>query len=83
MQSPMEECLFYMGWAGKIIYILLYTDDLILTGPDQCEIDYILQRMKEVSLKITHDNGASQQFSRRQCVTETRRNHTPHTATPH
>ena len=52
-QSPTEECLFYLG---KTIYIL-YTDDSILTGPDQREIDYVLRRMKEVGLKITHDDG--------------------------
>jgi hypothetical protein len=32
---------------------VLYTDDSILAGPDQKEIEQVVQQMKEVGLDIT------------------------------
>jgi hypothetical protein len=48
-QSKVDECVFY---RGKAMY-LLYTDDSILAGPDQRELDMIVQEMKEAGLAIT------------------------------
>jgi hypothetical protein len=52
-QSAHDECLFY---HGRAIYAL-YTDDSLLAGPDETELESILLRMKEVGLKITHEDG--------------------------
>jgi Reverse transcriptase (RNA-dependent DNA polymerase) len=52
-QSKHDPCVFY---HGKAMYIL-YTDDSILTGPDEQELDNIVQRMNEIGLKITCDGG--------------------------
>ncbi len=48
-QSKVDECIFY---RGKTMYAL-YTDDSILAGPDQAEIDQIIKEMKQVKLDIT------------------------------
>jgi hypothetical protein len=48
-QSQHDECIFY---RGKTMYAL-YTDDSILAGPDQSEIDQIIKEMKQVNLDIT------------------------------
>jgi hypothetical protein len=49
-QSKVEdECVFY---HGKTMYAL-YTDESILAGPDQKEIDQIIKEMQEVKLDIT------------------------------
>jgi len=47
--SEHDECVFY---NGKAIYVV-YTDDSVLTGPDDAELDHIIQGMKKVGLKIT------------------------------
>jgi hypothetical protein len=52
-QSEQDECLFYHGNA---IYAL-YTDDSLLTGPDESELDAILHKMEGVGLKLTHEEG--------------------------
>ena len=41
-QSKVDECVFF---KGKMIYVL-YTDDSILAGPDQSEIDQTIQVMR-------------------------------------
>ena len=48
-QSKVDECVFY---RGSTIYIL-YTDDSILAGPNQQEIDQIIIDLKEANLDIT------------------------------
>ena len=48
-QSKVDECVFY---KGNVIYVL-YTDDSILAGPDQKEIDSIIEQIKEAKLDIT------------------------------
>jgi hypothetical protein len=53
IQSKHDPCVFY---HGKAMYIL-YTDDSILTGPDEKELDAIVQKMNEVGLKITCEGG--------------------------
>lgn len=50
-QSKIDECLFY---KGSVMYAL-YTDNLILTGPDKSEIDRIINQMKEIGLNITNE----------------------------
>lgn len=47
-QSKFDECVFY---KGAMMYIL-YTDDSILAGPDQAEIDKTVQLMQQ-ELDIT------------------------------
>jgi transposase InsO family protein len=53
IQSEHDPCVFY---KGRAIYIL-YTDDSILAGPDEHELDAIIQQMKDVGLKITSEGG--------------------------
>jgi hypothetical protein len=42
--SNIDECVFYYG---KTIFIV-YTDDTILIGPDQEEIDELIRRLSKV-----------------------------------
>ncbi len=49
VKSEIDECVFY---KGNMLYVL-YTDDSILAGPDQKEIDKTIQQMKKVGLDIT------------------------------
>jgi hypothetical protein len=49
VQSKVDECVFY---RGQTMYIL-YTDDSILAGPDEKEIDTIIKEMKQAELDIT------------------------------
>ncbi len=48
-QSKVDECVFY---KGNVIYIL-YTDDSILAGPSQKEIDQVIEQIQQAKLKIT------------------------------
>jgi hypothetical protein len=48
-QSEIDECVFY---RGKTLYVL-YTDDSLLAGPDQNEIDQIIKDLKAADLNIT------------------------------
>jgi hypothetical protein len=48
-QSKHDECVFF---KDRMMYVL-YTDDSILAGPDQKEIEQAVQQMKEVGLDIT------------------------------
>lgn len=53
VQSKTDECVFY---RGQTMYVL-YTDDSILAGPDEAEIDQIIKEMKQVKLDITVEGG--------------------------
>jgi len=50
-QSAIDECIFY---RGHCIYVL-YTDDSILVGPDDDELDAIINDMQNAGLKLTAD----------------------------
>ena len=43
VQSKIDECIFY---KGSVVYVL-YTDDSILAGPDEKEIQKIVQEIKD------------------------------------
>ena len=51
--SKHDECVFYKGQA---MYVL-YTDDSILVGPDQRELDNIIREIEAAGLAITADDG--------------------------
>ena len=53
IRSKYDDCVFYKGNA---IYVL-YTDDSILVGPDQQELDNILEEIKSTGLDITSEDG--------------------------
>ena len=55
-QSKEDECVFY---HGNCIY-MLYTDDSILAGPTDQELDDITQRMRDVGLDITVENSVDE-----------------------
>ena len=57
-QSEHDECLFY---KGNVVY-LLYTDDSILTGPDDAELDKIMQEIADAGLDITQEEGGLEDF---------------------
>jgi hypothetical protein len=48
-QSQIDECVFYQG---KCIYVL-YTDDLILAGPTNKDLDQAIADMKKAELNLT------------------------------
>ena len=56
-QSKIDECVFY---RGKTLYVL-YTDDSLLAGPDNNEIEQIIKDLKKAKLEIT-DEGDIQDF---------------------
>jgi len=56
-QSDVDECLFY---RGNVLYVL-YTDDSILAGPDEDEIEQVIELIRKANLKIT-DEGDIQDF---------------------
>ena len=49
VQSKVDECLFY---RGRVIYAL-YTDDSILAGPNQKEVEAAIDDIKKAGLDIT------------------------------
>ena len=55
--SKIDECIFY---RGRTVY-MLYTDDSILAGPCQKEIEQIVQDLKKAKLNVT-DEGDIQDF---------------------
>ena len=57
-QSEHDECLFY---KGKTIY-LLYTDDSILAGPDEKELDKIVKQIADAGLDVTEAEGGLEDF---------------------
>ena len=48
-KSSIDECVFY---RGSVVYVL-YTDDSILCGPNQQEIDQVIADLKAAKLNIT------------------------------
>ena len=48
-KSKIDECVFY---KGSTVYVL-YTDDSIIAGPDQEEIDQVIQEIQDAGLNIT------------------------------
>jgi hypothetical protein len=54
-QSQVDECVFY---RGKCIYVL-YTDDSILAGPTDKEIDAVINDMKKAKLDLTVEGDVS------------------------
>ena len=57
-QSEHDDCLFYRGNA---VY-LLYTDDSILMGPDDAELDQIVLDIAKSGLDITEEEGGIDDF---------------------
>jgi hypothetical protein len=53
VQSQYDECVFY---HGKAIYVL-YTDDSILAGPDEDELNVLIARIKSIGLDITEEGS--------------------------
>jgi hypothetical protein len=51
IQSDIDECVFYYRTA---VYVL-YTDDSILTGPSQRDIESAIRKMQSVGLEITDE----------------------------
>jgi hypothetical protein len=56
-QSRHDECVFY---RGNVIY-LLYTDDSILAGPDEDELNDVVEDIKAAGLDVT-DEGDIEDF---------------------
>ena len=52
-RSDHDDCVFFKGNA---MYVL-YTDDSILVGPDQKELDSILKEIQSTGLDITSEDG--------------------------
>ena len=48
-KSRIDECVFY---KGNTVYVL-YTDDSIITGPDQGEINQVIKEIQDAGLNIT------------------------------
>mgnify|MGYP006144094731 FL=1 len=57
-QSEVDKCLFY---KGKTMYVL-YTDDSILAGPDDQELDDIIGQIAEAGLDITEEENGLEDF---------------------
>lgn len=55
-QSTVDECVFY---HGNCIY-MLYTDDSILAGPTDEELDQVVNQMKNVGLDLTVENAVDE-----------------------
>lgn len=49
VQSKVDECVFY---RGSVMYVL-YTDDSILAGPSEKEIDKAIKLIQKAGLDIT------------------------------
>jgi len=54
-RSKVDACVFY---KGSVIYVL-YTDDSILAGPDQAEINKVIEEIEAAKLKITVEGDIS------------------------
>jgi Reverse transcriptase (RNA-dependent DNA polymerase). len=49
-QSEVDECVFY---KGNMLYVVLYTDDSIIAGPNKEEIERVIELIKKTGLNIT------------------------------
>jgi len=54
-RSAFDECVFY---KGKCMYVL-YTDDSILAGPDEQELEQILEQIEAAKLGITDEGDVA------------------------
>ncbi len=52
-QSEVDECIFF---KGRVIYVL-YTDDSILIGPSEEEINTVIRQIKATGLKVTEEGN--------------------------
>ena len=52
-QSKIDECLFY---KGNVMYAL-YTDDSILAGPDEEELNKVIEQIRQAGLNITEEGN--------------------------
>ena len=52
-QSDVDECIFF---KGTVIYVL-YTDDSILVGPSEAEINQVIQQIKDAGLRVTEEGN--------------------------
>ena len=52
-QSKVDKCVFY---RGQTLYVL-YTDDSILAGPIEKEIDQIIKDLRKAKLDLTIEGG--------------------------
>ena len=52
-RSQVDECVFY---RGKKIYVL-YTDDYILAGPDQEDIEQVIRYLRKANLEVTYEGN--------------------------
>ena len=50
-QSTVDECIFF---KGRVLYVL-YTDDSILVGPSEEEIQSVIQQIKATGLQVTEE----------------------------
>jgi hypothetical protein len=57
-QSEINECIFY---KGKAMYVL-NTDNSILVGPDDKELNDIIRQIAEADLDITEEENALEYF---------------------
>ena len=57
-QSVFDDCVFY---KGSTIYVL-YTDDSILMGPNDQELDDIIRQIADAGLDITEEEGGLEDF---------------------
>ena len=64
-QSKIDECVFY---KGKSI-ILIYVDDVVLVGPDDQEIDHIVETMAG-AFKITDEGTLADYLGVNQSIRE-------------
>ena len=51
VRSQFDECVFF---KGQCMYVL-YTDDSILSGPDEAELEKIIQEIQDAGLGITDE----------------------------
>ena len=54
-RSMFDECVFF---KGNCMYVL-YTDDSILAGPDQAELDKVIKDLEDANLGITDEGDIS------------------------
>jgi hypothetical protein len=58
MQSELDPCLFY----GRGVIALCYVDDCLLWGPDEGEIDQIIEELQDKGMKLTQDESSAYAF---------------------
>jgi Reverse transcriptase (RNA-dependent DNA polymerase) len=56
--SPLDPCMFY----GRGMIMLSYVDDCLFFGPDQKEIDQVIQDIKGLGMSLTVENDTAYAF---------------------